>query len=317
MEQIYKKLTEEIKKYNKIILMAHKNIDLDAYGALLCLYEIIVSFDKEVYIVMNKKVNESVKKALQKLDYVNYIYNDIEVEEENLLIVVDTHKESLVENNEILIKIKDKIILDHHIKDVDYIKDTIISYIDANASSTVEIVTNYLKYLNKKVNPIIATIMLAGIEIDTNNFDIKTTDKTYETAAFLFKLGSDSALKKELLQQNKEEYLKRQELLKSAHMINKNMALCILGNDIYPKEDLAIIANDLLQFDDVEAGFAIGKIAKNIVGVSAKSVGSIDVEKIMKKLGGGGHLNNAATQLKDIDIKEVEEKLLLEVKEVL
>ncbi|MDD3187431.1 MAG: DHH family phosphoesterase [Bacilli bacterium] len=315
MEQIYKDLTKEIKRHNCVILMAHKNIDLDAFGSLLCLYEIVLSFNKQAKIVMNKTVNASVKKAMRKVTDIEYCYKEKEANETDLLIVADTHKENLVENINILKKIKDKIVLDHHVKDANYIKDTIASYIDSNASSTVEIIIHYLKSLNKVVNPTIASIMLAGLEIDTNSFDIKTTDKTYETAAMLYRLGSNNALKKELLQQNKEEYIKRQALLKHAHIINKNIAICVFTDEIYNKEDLSIIANELLQFDNVEVGFAIGKIDKQTTGISGKSLSNFNVEEIMHKLGGGGHFNNAATQLKRTTLKKAEEMLLTLIEE--
>lgn len=310
MNQIYNKLTEEIKKSTRIVLMAHRNIDLDALGSLLCLYEIIKSFNIESYIVMNKDNNESVNKALTLIDNKSFIYSDKDILETDLLIIVDTHKELLLENKKIFKKLKNIIVIDHHIKDTDYIKDTIFTYIDSNASSTVEIILGYLKYLNKNINDKIASIMLAGIEIDTNNFDIKTTDKTYETAATLYKFGADNTIKKELLQQNKKEYIKRQELIKKFKMINNNMAICLMDNDIYQSEELSRMANELLQFDKVEAGFAIGHLSKEVIGISAKSLGNIDVEVIMRKLNGGGHANNAATQLKEASLKKAEQKLL-------
>lgn len=315
MNQIYNKLTEEIKKNKRIILMAHRNIDLDALGSLLCLHEIIKSFNIESFIVMNKENNESVNKALSLTLKTSFIYSSKDVLETDLLIIVDTHKEILLENDKIFKKVKNIIVIDHHIKDTDYIKDTIFTYIDSNASSTVEIIIGYLKYLNKVIDSKIASIMLAGIEIDTNSFDIKTTDKTYETAAELYKFGADNTIKKELLQQNKEEYIKRQDLIKNFKMISDNMAVCLMDDSIYKSEELSRMANELLQFDKVEAGFAIGHLSKTTIGISAKSLGNIDVELIMKKLNGGGHANNAATQLKETSLKKAEKMLLETIKE--
>lgn len=315
MEQLFKSLTEAIKSHEEIILMAHKNIDLDALGSLLCLYEITNSFNKPTYLIINKHVNKSVSKALSKLENINFKHDDSLLKEDSLLIIVDTHKEELIELPKLLKKIKDIVVIDHHIKDSNYIKNTIFSYINSNLSSTVEIMLNYARYLNREINKITATIMLAGLEIDTNNFNIKTTDKTYETAALLVKMGADNLLKKELLKENKEEYLKRQKLIETAFMITDNMALCLFDDLKYNKEDLAIVAADLLQFDDVEVGFSIGKLKNNNIGISAKSLGNIDVETIMKKLGGGGHYNNAATEIKNITIAEAKERLLSTIKE--
>lgn len=316
MDTFFKNLTEAIKNHDEIILMAHKNIDLDAFGSCLCLYKIVESFHKKCFIILNKEVNDSVKKTLQKITENNQEIQYItepkalkQINEKTLLIVLDTHKEELVESPILLDKIENKIVIDHHIKSKNYIKNTMITYINSTISSTVEILVSYLKYLNKTVDFLTATIMLAGIEIDTNSFNIKTTSSTYETASFLSNLGADNLIKRELLQENKDEYLKRQDLLKDAFMLNENMALCILDDDIYSKEELARIATELLQFEDVEAGFSIGKIDNSIIGVSAKSMGNIDVENIMKQLGGGGHMNNAAAQIENKTISEIKKQL--------
>ena len=156
--------------------------------------------------------------------------------------------------------------------------------------------------------------MLAGLEIDTNSYSIKTTDKTYETAAMLMKCGADNLIKQELLKENKEEYLKRQKLIEDAIMIEENIALCLFDEEKYNKEHLAVVASSLLQFEKVEIGFAIGKLKNGNIGISAKSLGDINVEIIMKKLGGGGHINNAATELKNSTIKDAKEQLLIAIK---
>lgn len=316
MDTFFKNLTDAIKNHNQIVLMAHKNIDLDAFGSCLCFYKIVETFHKKCSIILNKEVNDSVKKTLRKIkenhQEFEYISENqaLKLKSKNtLLIILDTHKEELVESPLLLSSIEDKIIIDHHIKSKNYIKDTLITYINSAISSTAEILVSYLKYLNKTVDSLTATIMLAGMEIDTNSFNLKTTPSTYEAAAFLSEIGADNLVKKELLQENKEEYLKRQDLIKNAYMLTKNMAICILDANIYKKEELARIATELLQFEDVEAGFAIGKLSNSIIGISAKSLGNLDVEAIMKQFGGGGHMNNAAAQIENTTISEVKNKL--------
>lgn len=317
METFFKNLTNTIKNHDEIFMMAHKNIDLDAFGSCLAFYQIAFSFNKECYIVLNENVNESIEKTLAKL-VENHIPIQYVTEKQALhtkcnnplLVILDTHKKSLVESEALLDKISDQVVIDHHIKSQDYIKNTLITYINSNISSTVEILVAYLKYLNKTVNSLIATIMLAGIEIDTNSFSLKTTPSTYESASFLSKLGADNLIKTELLQENKENYLKRQDLLKEAFMINDNMALCILDNAIYSKEELARVATELLQFEDVAAGFSIGKLSSKTIGISAKSLGDVNVESIMEALGGGGHINNAACQLENETISSVKKQLI-------
>ena len=165
---------------------------------------------------------------------------------------------------------------------------------------------------------LLGTMTVEGREVLVANQlvqELKTTDKTYEAASYLIKLGADNILKQELLQENKDNYVKRQKLIEKSFMINKNMTLCILDNKVYENKDLAAIAEELLQFENVEASFVIGKIKSNIIGISARSIGKINVEEIMAKLGGGGHYTEAATQIKDKTIVEVQKMLLDTIKE--
>lgn len=317
MEQIFNKLTELIKNNDNIYLMTHHNPDFDGMGSAIALQQIINKFNKKSYIVRNSKDNDkSLNKAYKYMaeKNINYIFiNKTEalniINENSLLIILDTQKEQLLEQPKLLEITKKVIVLDHHIKSKDSIKSE-ISYINSNLSSTVELITHYIKYLNHTIDPLIATFLLIGLEIDTNNFKLKTTDKTYETAAILARQGADNIIKQELLQEEKQIYIQKQRLIENSYMINDNMSLCIADDNIYANQDLAIIALKLLQFENVEASFVIGKIKQNVIGISARSIGKIDVEDIMRKLGGGGHLNEAAAQFEDNTIEEVKQKLL-------
>ena len=172
-----------------------------------------------------------------------------------------------------------------------------------------ELITYYAEYVNIDLDNVIATILLAGIEIDTNTFNLKTTSRTYEAASTLMEMGADSILKQELLKESKEDYLKRATYIGSSFMINENMAMCLI-NKIITTKDLAETAEELLNFEDVEASFVIGKLEDNLIGISARSLGSIDVSETMKALGGGGHSSNAATQIKDKTLKEVKQDII-------
>lgn len=319
MIETFNLLTKEIKEHDNIVIMAHKGMDLDAYGASLCLYEIIKSFEKNVMIYMNKEIeNKSIEKSIEAIEEsklsVNYVYNPEDIPVNNTMaVVLDTHKESLLENYS-AIKNYEIFIIDHHITNVETIKSK-YTYINKEVSSTVEILVNYAKYLNRELSPIVATIMLAGLEVDTNSFDVKTTDKTYEAAAYLTKVGADNIIKKQLLKEDKENYCKRQDFVKNSDMVTENIALCVMDNNIYKRYMLALISEDLLQFDKVEASFTIGYIDENSVGISARSIGNIDVENIMYKLGGGGHKTDAATEIKGTSIEEVKNKFLEVIKE--
>ena len=323
MEEIFNSLTQLIKEHNSILIMTHRNPDFDGMGSALGLQQIINSFKKESYIcINNSEKNSSLKKSYDLIKENNLYFNTVKktnveklINDDTLLIILDTHKKEMTEIPELVDKVKNIIVIDHHIKSKDHINDINLSYINSGLSSTVEFMANYIKYLNKQIDPLFATFMLVGLEIDTNNFRLKTTDKTYEAAAFLSKLGADNILKQELLQENKEIYIKRQKLIEKSFMINQNMTLCILDNKIYENKDLAAIAEELLQFENVEASFVIGNISKDIVGISARSIGKINVEEIMAKLGGGGHYTEAATQIKEKTINEVQELLLNVLKE--
>ena len=317
MEETFNMLTNLIKKYDKILIMTHKNPDFDGLGASIGLQYIISSFGKESYIVKNmKEKNEAfdkLEKYLNKVEYFKTIpkLKALEFDLDNtLIIIIDTHKQEMVEEPQLIDNGKNIIIIDHHIKSKNYIKNNIFIYINVNLSSSIEFVANYMKYLNKSIDAIAATFMLVGLEIDTNNYRLKTTDKTYETAAFLTKIGADNVLKQELLQVNIDAYIKRQKLIEKTFIVKENLAICVAYEGIYEAKDLAVLALDMLQFENVEASFAIGLLNQNMVGISARSLGNINVEKIMSCFGGGGHITEAACQIKTSNIEQVKNDLI-------
>ncbi|MCI8545062.1 MAG: hypothetical protein HFH09_02390 [Bacilli bacterium] len=311
-------LTKLIKKYDNVCIMTHKNPDLDGLGASICLYKIVTSFKKECYIIDTEEPKD--RSVLKMYEFLQQNKVEVkqkaekkalqEISENTLLIILDVHKAEMVESKKILENCKHVIVLDHHIKGTNYIKETEFSYINSSISSVTEFMVYYLKYLNKTVESIIATIMITGIEIDTSNYKLKTTEKTYEAAAILTSMGANSILKQELLKETKEAYLKRSYFVDKSDMINENMALCMMDDSIYTPKDLAEIAEQLLQFDKVEASFTIGRLEKNVIGVSARSLGNVNVEEIMSILGGGGHLTDAAAQLANAKMEEVKNRII-------
>ena len=309
MNNFFKNLDKEIKHHKNIIIMGHKNPDLDCIGSSLGLYNAI---EKNAYIFKTKdKLNESMKKAFKELEEENINFIDKtnykEHLENPLLIITDLHRKSLLEYEEILDEIEDVIIIDHHLVGKDKIEAK-LEYIDSKASSATEIAVQYLKYKEKEVDRVIATIMLAGIEIDTNGYNMKTSEKTFRTAAFLMSMGADNILKQNILKISKEEYIKRTRQIEKSYLIN-NMMICKLRKKNYNPSYLATMSEDLLRFDKVEASFTIGKLSNNKIGISARSLGNINVETYMSELGGGGHLTDAACQLENKTIKEVEKLL--------
>lgn len=320
MESLFIKLNEIIDEYDSFIIAGHKDPDLDSLGSSLGLCEIIESFGKKAYLFLDishiEEYNANINQAFEKIEKEIICVNEKtykKIDGKTLLIIVDTHLKQRLEYPK-LSDIFDTIVLDHHIKNKDYIKNTKFLYIDSNLSSMSELVTYYAEYLNVDLDNVISTILLAGIEIDTNSFNLKTTSKTYEAASTLMEMGADSILKQELLKESKDEYIKRADAIRNSFMINDFVAMCISSNSICTNIELAEIAEELLTFEGVKASFVIGKLGDDLVGVSARSLGEIDVSEIMKKMGGGGHSSNAATQLKNRTIKSVKQEIIDSIK---
>lgn len=315
-----KKLTQiinEIKKHENIVIMGHKNADLDVLASEICMFQIVKAQEKDCYIYLDADAyNPSIEKAIyylkryNKTIYLTRTLNKKIINEETLLIIVDTQVPQLLENEEVLEICRDVIIIDHHSTNKRYIPKVKIEHVDPTKSSVVEIMVSYLKDLNYKPDSLISTIMLAGMEIDTNNFNTKTTAETYEAAAFLARNKANQILKRKILKESKEAYIKRNELIKKSFMITKDVAICVLDNKVYYRSDLAEIAEDLLTLDKVEAAFTIGRTETNEVSISARSLGNVDVKKIMQALGGGGHKNEAAAQITGTTLEETKQKLI-------
>ena len=312
MDKLFRKLDDIINNYNDFILMAHVNPDLDALGSCLGLYKIIESKKKKVSIFLDNSdlsiYDDSVKKSIMKLSDINLVNESNCLFDNNTcLIILDVHSRKRLYDSSILDSVSNVVVLDHHIRRRDYIHNTMYTYINSNLSSMVEIITFYLKYSSVFVDSICASIMLAGLEIDTNGYNLKTTSKTYLASSYLMEMGADIILKQELLKETKDEYIKRADYIKHSFKINNNIAMCILTDNV-DQSELALIADELLKFVDVEASFAIGYV-NDMVGVSCRSMGNIDVEVIASKLGGGGSKTNAALQ-SSLSIREIKSKII-------
>lgn len=315
MENLFNKLNTLFNQYEKYIIVSHRNPDLDALGSSLGLSCILSSMDKENYIFLdidNKNNNNSVKQALSLVPNFKYIdqkdCKDI-INDQTLLIILDTHQQERIEYPSLVDLISNVIVLDHHIKMNNYIKETDLFYIDSSLSSVVELIAFYSKFTNIVISPVVASIMLAGMEIDTNGFNIKITERAFEAAAYLVSMGADPIVKQNLLKETKDDFLRRADFIKSSYIYKKNMAICLLDASKTTPAELAEISESLLNFEDVEASFTIGQVDKKTVGISARSIGNIDVCEIMKKLGGGGHANTAAVQVENTTIKALEKSL--------
>ena len=304
--------------------MAHKDLDLDALGSSIGMYLILKGKRKNCYIVVEDITHElGVEKVLRELEGCITIIKSEDIEKymypresKNLLMILDTNKPELVQSKELLKKFDKKVVIDHHDLSKTSIKDAIIIN-DTEVSSTCEMITELIEFYDVEIESYYATVLLAGIVLDTNNFTLKTNPGTYYAAYYLSSLGASAKKVQYLLKQDIEEYTERQKLLAGIETINGRIAITkATPYTIYRREDLARVADTLLFFNNIEASFVIGKIGKDTVGVSARSLGNYEINKILEKIGGGGSDYNGAAKFEDTTISNVEKLLKNTIKEM-
>ncbi len=313
--KIEKAIKNKIKKSKNVFIVAHQNLDLDALGACIGASTIASHFNKPSYIIIDDKKHElGVKKSLDEIkDKFNIIRSE-DISKYNyknsLLVVVDTNKPYLLQNPDIVEKFNDIIILDHH-QETSQTIDAGYTIINEDASSTCEIITNLIKEYKIELTKQVATIVLSGIVLDTNNFVVKTDVDTYYAAYYLTEQKADPRKVQYYLKQDIKDYIIRQKVITEVKVINNKYALSVASDKIkYKREELAKIADTLLQFNNIEASFVIGNRVDGGIGLSARSEGTINVGEIAEKLGGGGDDFDAAAHIKDLTLKEAKEELI-------
>lgn len=317
-----KKLNKQLKRAKNIFIMAHKNLDLDALGSSIGMYVILKSRKKNCFLVIDETDHEmGVEKILKELEGCLTIIKSNEVEKKlhkkagkNLLLILDTNKKELVQSESTLKLIEKKVIIDHHELGKTSIKDALL-IVDDEVSSTCEMITNLLETYDTEIDSYFATVLLSGIVLDTNNFMLKTTSNTYYAAYYLASLGASAKKVQYLLKQDINDYTERQKLLSKIETIDGKIAFTkATPYTIYRREDLAKIADTLLFFNEIEASFVIGKISKDTIGLSARSLGNYNINDILNHLGGGGDEYNGAATFDKKSISAVEDLLKKEIK---
>ncbi len=323
-------LSELIERADNVIIMGHKIPDVDSFGACIGMYNIAKKSEKESFIVLDtKEIDDTLGKVLTFLNENNssllnrivapQIALDL-VSSRTLLIVVDTQNPSLVIEPKLISKAKNLVVIDHHRRGAKFIESPDIIYTEIYASSTVELISELIEYYPYKVqiSDIDATVMLAGIIVDTNNFTYRTGSRTFEAASFLRKQGADTLAVQTMLRESYEEHMLRAELFEKVEITNNNMAVVVADNiENLTKVKLAQTADWLLMIENVKASFVIGKIDANLIGISSRSFGEVNCQLIMEKMGGGGHFNNAATQLSDMTLQDAYHLLIEKINEYL
>jgi c-di-AMP phosphodiesterase-like protein len=311
-------MRELIDQAENVLIMGHENGDIDSLGASLGLYRIVRSRGREAYIVLNR-LNPTIEKLAERIrkdeEYADLFITGSEAMDllgrKTLLIVVDNHRGSFAEVPELVDECEQVVVIDHHRRGADYIQDTVLTYQEPYASSTCELVTEVIQYIDEKLklSQLEAEALYAGIVIDTKNFTFKTGVRTFEAASYLKRHGVDTVAVKKLFQNDIETYLKISAVVSEAELIDGDIAISACGEDAEnPQLIAAKAADELLNLSGITASFVLCSVDGE-VWISGRSLGEINVQMILEKLGGGGHLSVAGAQLADTDINDAKERL--------
>lgn len=307
---------------DKVIIMGHKSPDMDAIGAAIGVSRIAKMNNLESYIVLNDSdIDDTLQRVMREIDEKPDLKERFITSEEawhemtsrTTLVVVDTHKPELVIDENLLNKANRKVVIDHHRRGESIISSPLLVYMEPYASSTAELVTELLEYqpTEHRLTRIESTIMLAGIIVDTRNFTLRTGSRTFDAASFLRSHGADTILCQHFLKDDIDTYIKRSDLIKTVKLFHGGVAIAHGDEEqIYHPVTVAQAADELLGLEGVEASYVVAKRSEDTVGISARSLGEVNVQLTMESLGGGGHLSNAATQIKDSTVEEAIEKLI-------
>ncbi len=299
-------LRQLIEQSDDVLVMGHEMPDLDCMGAALGIYRCCRSLNKEVNIVLSS-INAGIENLWAELqedkEYANVFINPQEALQKcrinTLLVVVDVHRPAFTVQRQLVEKAEKIAIIDHHRRGTEFIEDAVITYIEPYASSTSELVTELLQYMFEKprIKQIEAEALLAGIFIDTKNFTFQTGVRTFEAASYLRKVGADTTLTKQLFQDDMATFLTRAEVVKSAQMYKGNIAISTIPNNAKNSALVAAqAADELLNIRGINASFVLSVIGDDIF-ISGRSLGDVNVQVVLEKLGGGGHLTVAGAQL--------------------
>ena len=313
-----------IKDASKVMIMGHTNPDIDSMGSSMGIYRLAKSLGKKAYIIDSNETNtlQSFKADLAKEPEYEDTLITKEVAEENidketLVVVVDTHKNTYVEAPELLKRTDKIVIIDHHRRSADYIENATLTFQEVYASSAAELVTELLQYAEVHVDlkTIEAESLYAGIMMDTKNFTFKTGVRTFEAAAYLRRCGVNIIRVKKWFQSNLDTFNKIAGIVKKAEIVNETIAIAT-----YEKKDkdasliCAKAADELLTISDITASFVMGKVGNKIC-ISGRSIGDINVQIILEKLGGGGHITLAGAQVEGMTMEETKQELINRINE--
>lgn len=311
-------LRDLVKASDNVIIMGHKSPDMDSLGAAIGILNMAKSNDVQGYIVFDPDdVDTGVYRLVEAIKEDESVWQHLIEPEEadeivtnrSLIVVVDTHKPSMVASENLLHKSEYKVVIDHHRRGEDFINNPTLVYMEPYASSTAELVTELLEYQPKgrKLKMLEATALLAGIIVDTKSFTLRTGSRTFDAASYLRSKGADTILVQQFMKEDIDLYVKRSKLIERTEVFRNSIAISKAAPGItYGHVLIAQAADTLLTMSGISASFVISEREDGRIGISARSLGDINVQVIMEKMDGGGHLTNAATQIADTTIDDAQ-----------
>ncbi len=321
-------LRDLIQDSDQVFVMGHQLPDMDAIGASIGVRKMAEMNQINGYVVVNfDELDQSVTRLMEEVKNKPNLFERFISPEEalskltdrTLLVIVDTHKPSMVIDEKLLNRAEKVVVIDHHRRGEEFISNTMLVYMEPYASSTAELVTELLEYQPKhdKITMLEATAMLAGIIVDTKSFTLRTGARTFEAASYLRTNGADTVLVQRLLKEDIDTYIERSKIVQTVEFFREGIAIGH-GEETNPYSQVLIAqtADILLTMKDVSASFVVAKKDNGDIGISARSLGEINVQLIMEKLGGGGHLTNAACQIQNGTIEAAIEQLKLAILEI-
>ena len=301
-----------------VMIMGHEHGDVDSLGSALGVYRIAKSRNKDVHIVLNRSnptINNIINRLNDSGEYEDLFITTNEaiarITEKTLLVVVDTFKPSFTEAPELLERTSQIVVIDHHRKGAEFIQDAVLVYQETYASSTCELVTEVLQYVDDKLRlkPLEAEALFAGIVVDTKNFTFKTGVRTFEAASYLRRQGVDTIAIRQLFQNDLETYLSMSGVVRDAEIMRDNIAVSVCPPNTKNAQLIAAkAADELLNLAGIAAAFVLCSVNGEVF-ISGRSLGEINVQMILEKLGGGGHLSVAGAQLQGISLEDARERL--------
>lgn len=312
-------LRDLIHEADHVIIMGHKNPDMDSIGASLGVLKSVQIHNKVGYIVLDE-VNSSIERLMKEIAEHESLSESFVTPEQSLhlisgrtlLVIVDTHRPSLTIEPRLLQETNRIVVIDHHRRAEEFVEDPVLIYLEPYASSTAELVTELLQYQSDRItiDNLIATALLSGIVVDTKSFAFRTGSRTFEAASFLRRNGADTAMVQRFLKEDLQQFVKRARIVMNTEVYRGSLAISV-GNpdESYTQVEVAQAAELLLTLSGIQASFVVAKRADNTILISARSLGDMNVQSIMEQLGGGGHLTGAACQLSDLTVEEAVQRL--------